>query len=101
MGAYHMLDHLFCMSTRRGGWDATLRHTLTSSSGPLPGDHWDEYRCECTTRDRLRLPAVSLTEFQDMRDWADRIEEQDDDDDKRITEPDTDAPPYGCIHRWR
>ncbi len=84
-------------STSRGGWSATLRHTLTPSSGRLPSDLWDEYRCECATRDRLQLPEVSLSEFRDMRDWTDQIEEQEDDD-NRITAPDTDAPPYGCIH---
>jgi len=87
-------------AAHRGGRPATLRHTLTPSSGPLPGDLWDEYRFECATRDRLRLPAVSLTEFQDMRDWTNGIEEQEDDD-NRITELDTDAPPYGCICWWR
>jgi len=80
-----------------GGWVATLRHTLTPSGRRLPGDLWDEYRCEYATRDRLRLPAVSLTEFQDMRDWTNGIEEQEDDDDNGITAPDTDAPPYGRI----
>jgi len=43
---------------------------------------------------------VSLAEFRDMRDWTDQIEEQEDDDDW-ITAPDTDAPPYGCLRRWR
>ncbi len=87
--------------TSRGGWPGTLRHTLTPSGRRLPSDLWDEYRCECATRDRLHLPAVSLTEFQDMRDWTDCIEEQEDDDDNGITAPDTDAPPYGCIRWWR
>jgi len=87
--------------TGRSGWPATLRHTLTPSSGRLPGDLWDEYRCECATRDRLHLPEVSLTEFRDLRDWTDRIEEQEDDDGNGITTPDTDAPPYGCLRWWR
>ncbi|MGI8855716.1 MAG: hypothetical protein ACR2JW_08195 [Thermomicrobiales bacterium] len=86
--------------TSRSRWPATLRHTLTPSSGRLPGDLWAEYRCECATRDRLHLPDVSRTEFQDMRDWTDGIEEQEDDDDW-ITAPDTDAPPYGRIRWWR
>jgi len=87
--------------TSRSGWSATLRHTLAPASGRLPGDLWGEYRFECATRDRFRLPAVSLTEFRDMRDWTDRIKEQEDDDDNGITAPDTDAPPYGCICWWR
>lgn len=86
--------------TSRGGWPATLRHAFTPSGRRLPGDLWDEYRFECTTRDRLHLSAVSLAEFRDMRDWTDQIEEQEDDDDW-ITAPDTDAPPYGCIRWWR
>ncbi len=86
--------------TGRSGWSARLRHTLTPSSGRLPGDLWDEYRFECATRDRLRLPAVSLAEFRDLRDWTDGCKENDDDDDW-ITEPDTDTPPYGCIRWWR
>jgi len=86
--------------TSRGGWPATLRHTLTPSGRRLPGDLWDEYRCECATRDRLHLSAVSLAEFRDMGDWTDRIEEQEDDD-NGITAPGTDAPPYGCLHLWQ
>ncbi len=84
-------------ATHRDGWMATLRHTLTPSAKQLPDDLWDEYRCECATRDRLRLPEVSLAEFRDMRDWTDGCKENNDDDDW-ITAPDTDAPPYGCIH---
>jgi len=42
----------------RDGWTATLRHTLTPSAKRLPDDLWDEYRFECETRDRLRLPEV-------------------------------------------
>ncbi len=88
--------------TSRSGWPTTLRHTLTPSSGRLPGDLWDEYRFECATRARLQLPVVSLLEFRDMRDWTDQIEEQEeDDDDNGITAPDTEAPPYGCIRWWR
>jgi len=79
----------------RGGWVARHRHTFTPSGRRLPGDLWEEYRCECATRERLHLPDVSLAEFRDMRDWTDCIEEQEDDD--WITQPDTDAPPYGCI----
>ncbi len=77
-----------------GGWIARQRHTFTPSGRRLPGDLWDEYRFECATRDRMQLPAVNLSEFRDMRDWADQIEETDND---WITEPDTDAPPYGRI----
>ncbi len=80
----------------RGGWTATRRHTLTPAAKRLSDDVWDEYRCECETRDRLYLPEVSLAEFRDLRDWIDGREENDDDDDW-ITAPDTDAPPYGCI----
>ncbi|GEM_PF-2213878 len=87
---------LTTLPARREGWTATLRHTLVPSGGRLPGDLWDEYRFECATRDRLHLPEVSLTEFRDMRDWTDCIEEQEDDD-HWITEPNTDAPPDGCI----
>ena len=83
-----------------GGWIAMQRHTFTPSGRRFPGDLWDEYHFECATRDRLQLPAVSLSEYRDMRDWTDRIEEQEDDDDW-ITELDTDAPPYGCIRWWR
>ena len=86
---------------RRDGWTAMLRHTLVPSGGRLPGDVWDEYRCECDTRLRLHLPDVGLAEFRDLRNWTDCIKENDDDDDNGITEPDTNAPPYGCIHRWR
>lgn len=50
---------------------------------------------ECATRERLRLPEISLAEFRDIRDWTDHIEEHD--DDNWITETDTNAPPYGCI----
>ncbi len=84
-------------AAHRDGWTATLRHTLTPAAKRLSDDVWDEYRFECETRDRLRLPDVSRAEFRDMRDWTDWIEEQEDDD-NRITAPDTDAPPYGCIH---
>ena len=83
------------LPTRRDGWTATLRHTLTPAGGRLPGDLWDEYRCECAARDRLHLPEVSLAEFRDLRDWTDCIEEQEDDD-HRITES-LNTPPYGCI----
>ena len=76
------------------GWVATQRHTFTPSGRRLPDDLWDEYRFECATRDRMQLPEVSLAEFRDMRDWTDQIEETDDD---WITEPDTDAPPYGHV----
>jgi len=86
-------------AAHRGGWTATLRHTLTPSAKRLPDDVWDEYRCECATRDRLQLPEVSLAEFRDLRDWIDGREEND--DDNGITAPDTDAPPYGCIRLWR
>ncbi len=87
-------------AAHRGGWTATLRHTLTPAAKRLPDDVWDEHRFECTTRNRLHLPEVSLAEFRDMRNWTDRIEEQEDDD-NWITALDTDAPPYGCICRWR
>ena len=78
---------------RRDGWTATLRHTLIPSGGRLPGDLWEEYRCECATRVRLHLPEVSLAEFRDMRDWTDQFEEYEDDD-HWITES-LDTPPYG------
>ena len=81
---------------RRDGWTATLRHTLVPSGGRLPGDLWDEYRCECATRVRLHLPDVSLAEFRDLRDWTDCMKENNDDD-EGIIDPDTDAPPYGYI----
>ncbi len=84
------------LPVRRDGWTARLRHTLVPSGGRLPGDMWDEYCFESETRDRLHLPKVSLAEFRDLRDWTDCIEEQEDDD-NWITEPNTDAPPYGCI----
>ena len=84
----------------RGGWVARHRHTFIPSGQRLPGDCWDEYRFECATRDRLHLPEVSLAEFRDLRDWTDCIEEQEDDD-HWITEPDTDAPPYGPIYGWQ
>ena len=84
------------LPTRRDGWTAMLRYTLTPSGGRLPGDLWDEYRFESETRVRLHLPEVSLAEFRDMRDWTDCMEENDDED-NWITEPDIHAPPYGCI----
>lgn len=31
---------------------------------------WAEYRFECENRERLDLPAVSMDEFKDMRDWS-------------------------------
>jgi hypothetical protein len=80
--------------TDGSGWVATQRHTLAPSGRRLPDDLWDEYRFECATRDRMQLPEVSLAEFRDLRDWTDQIEETDDD---WITEPDTEAPPYGHI----
>ncbi len=82
------------------GWIARHRHTFTPAGQRLPGDLWEEYRCECATRDRLGLPDVSLAEFRDMRDWTDCFQE-DDDDDRWITEPDTDAPPYGRFSQWQ
>ncbi len=87
-------------AAHRGGWTATLRHTLTPAGKRLPDDFWDEYRFECETRDRLHLPDVSLTEFRDLRNWTDGCKENNDDDDW-ITAPDTDAPPYGCIRLSR
>lgn len=86
--------------THRSAWPAIPAQTLTPAGRRLPDDLWDEYRCECAARVRLHLPGVSLAEFRDMRDWTDRIEEKDDDDDW-INEPGTDAPPYGHICRWR
>jgi hypothetical protein len=84
----------------RGGWVARHRHTVTPSGQRLDGDLWEEYRFECATRDCLDLPDVSLAEFRDMRDWTNRIQE-DEYDDYWITEPDTDAPPYGRFSRWQ
>jgi hypothetical protein len=81
------------LPARRGGWTATLRHTLIPSGGRLPGDVWDEYRFECATRVRLHLSEVSLAEFRDLRDWTDCNEEHEDDD-HGITES-LDTPPYG------
>jgi hypothetical protein len=78
---------------QREGWTATLRHTLVPSGGRLPGDVWDEYRCECATRVRLHLPEVSLAEFRDMRDWTDCNEEHGNEA-YGITES-LDTPPYG------
>lgn len=69
----------------------TQAHTLTPSNRRLPEDLWGEYRIECMTRETLQLPPVSLTEFADMRDWSDSIEEAENDD-AWITAPDT--PPY-------
>jgi len=62
-------------AAHRDGWTATRRHTLTPAAKRLPDDFWDEYRFECATRDRLRLPEVSLAEFRDMRDWTDGCKE--------------------------
>ncbi len=59
----------------RGGWTVRRRHTLTPAAKRLSDDLWGEYRCECATRDRLRLPEVSLAEFRDMRDWTDGCKE--------------------------
>jgi len=91
---------VLAFAAHRGGWTATLRHTLTPAGKRLPDDVWDEYRFECETRDRLHLPDVSRAEFRDLRDWTDGFKENDDDDDW-ITAPDTDAPPYGRTHWWR
>lgn len=43
------------------------------ASGRLENDLWNEYRFEAENRQRLDLPAVSLDEFSDMRDFADGI----------------------------
>mgnify|MGYP001217605208 CR=1 FL=1 len=86
-------QRLATFPARRDGWTAMLRHTLVPSGGRLPGDVWDEYRCECATRVRLHLPDVSLAEFLDMRDWTDQFEEQEDEDHGIIESLDT--PPYG------
>ena len=59
----------------------------------LPDDLWGEYRLECAMREQCQLPEMSLAEFRDVRDWADGIEENDDDNDG-IVHPD--VPPYGC-----
>ena len=85
---------------RRVGLTATLRHTLVPSGGRLPGDLWDEYRCECATRGRLHLPEVSLAEFRDMRDWTDCMKENHNEDDW-ITAPNPDATPYGYIGKGK
>ena len=47
----------------------------THSGGRLPDDLWNEYQLECAMRERLQLPAVSLAESTDMRDWTDYGEE--------------------------
>jgi len=31
---------------------------------------WAEYQLECESRERLDLHAVTLEEFEDMRDWS-------------------------------
>lgn len=69
-------------------------HTRTPSNRRLPDDLWGEYRAECATRETLQLPPVSLTEFADMRDWSDGIEEAEDDD-AWIAQFDT--PPYAPL----
>jgi len=50
-------------------------HTLTASNRRMPDDLWGEYRLECAFREEAGLPFVSLPEFEDMRDWADRVDE--------------------------
>lgn len=91
------LDGAPTPATRRnpplhGGWPASLRHTPMPTNRRIPGDEWDEYRLESEARARLHLPRVGLTEFRDMRDWSDHVEESD--DDEWITEPG--ILPYGC-----
>lgn len=71
-------------------------HTLTPSNRRLHDDLWGKYRVECMTRETLQLPPVSLTEFADMRDWSDSIEEAENAD-AWITAPDT--PPYAPFVR--
>ncbi len=63
-------SHL-CPSARPG----SQFHTLTPSNRRLCDDLWGEYRLECAFREREGLPFVSLSEFEVMRDWADRMDE--------------------------
>jgi len=39
----------------------------------LPNDFWPEFQAEWAFRERNDLPAVSPSEFVDMRDWADGL----------------------------
>lgn len=55
----------------------TQFHTLRPSKTRLPNDFWAEYRLEVEFREEHSLPHVSLEEFQDMRDWSDRMPPQD------------------------
>lgn len=63
-----------CPSARPG----SQFHTLTPSNRRLCDELWGEYRLECAFREREDLPFVSLSEFGVMRDWADRMNEQQD-----------------------
>jgi len=52
--------------------------TLLPANRRLHDDLWQEYRLECDVREREGLPFVGLPEFAAMRDWADRVDEAQD-----------------------
>jgi len=83
----HSPDDPSPVSITRAGWSAVLRHTPTPSGRRMPDDLWGEYRLECTMRETLALPFVSLMEFADMRDWTDYREENEDGNGEHGTDP--------------
>jgi hypothetical protein len=48
---------------------------VTGAGAPLPSDFAREYTFELATRERLGLPELSPTEFRQIRNWRDGIEE--------------------------
>lgn len=48
---------------------------VTGAGAPLADDFTQEYVFELATRERLGLPEVSPSEFRQIRNWRDGIEE--------------------------
>jgi hypothetical protein len=56
--------------------DKLLRSSAVTGAGaPLPADFDREYAFELATRERLGLPTMSPSEFRQIRNWRDGIEE--------------------------
>ncbi len=48
---------------------------VTGAGAPMPSDFDQEYAFERANRERLGLPDLSPTEFRQIRNWRDGIEE--------------------------
>ncbi len=48
---------------------------VTGAGAPLPDDFTREYTFELAARERLGLPELSPSEFRQIRNWRDGIEE--------------------------